>query len=89
MYMYVSFNFCYSIYCLRRNKLYVPPIMRKRGRPKGCDTTVIGLPRKKSKTRRNYILPFVKLPMNMSLKEKRKLLLNKCRSISIATLVRI
>ena len=28
----------------------MPPKMRKRGRPKGADKTVIGLPRKKMRT---------------------------------------
>ena len=27
----------------------MPPTIRKRGRPKGCDTTVIGVPKKRSK----------------------------------------
>ncbi len=45
----------------------MPPIMRKRGRPKGHEVTVIGLPAKKSKTKqastdhKEKVIPFIKL----------------------------
>ncbi len=49
----------------------LPPIIRKRGRPKGHECTVIGLPFKKSKTDCNKdgrIKPFINL--HSSIKEK-------------------
>ena len=45
------------------SEISVPPI-HKRGRPKGSETTVIGLPRKKYKVVVQKLLPFVKLSTN-------------------------
>ena len=39
------------------SKILLPPKMRKRGRPKGADKTVIGLPKKKY--RGDKPLPFI------------------------------
>ena len=46
-----------------KNKLNykMPPPMVKRGRPKGAELTVIGIPKKKQKLHCNKILPFCKL----------------------------
>jgi hypothetical protein len=44
------------------NAVIMPPTMRKRGRPKGAEKTVIGLPRKRSATSAKPI-PFRKLTM--------------------------
>ena len=41
------------------SKISLPPKMRKRGRPKGADKTVIGLPKKKCKG--NNPQPFLKM----------------------------
>ena len=41
------------------SKIKLPPRMPKRGRPKGSETTVIGLPKKKSRITK--VLPFIKL----------------------------
>ena len=49
--------------------IVMPPKMRKRGRPKGNETTVIGLPNKRSKTK-GKLQPFIKL--HVSVKEKSK-----------------
>ena len=52
----------------------MPPIMLKRGRPKGHEVTVIGLPAKKSKGKqagtdhRERVIPFLKL--HSSVKER-------------------
>ena len=46
----------------------MPPILRKRGRPKGHELTVIGLPAKK-KAKSGKVQPFIKL--HISLKKKR------------------
>ena len=55
----------------------MPPIMRKRGRPKGHEVTVIGLPAKKVKKgvgkgdsalKHKKLVPFIKL--HASLKEE-------------------
>ena len=52
--------------------IVMPPIMRKRGRPKGHEVTVIGLPAKKSKgtskLNREKVVPFIKL--HSSVKER-------------------
>ena len=41
----------------------LPPKLKKRGRPKGAEKTVIGLPKKKKKS--NKSVPFLKkLPVN-------------------------
>ena len=45
--------------------------MRKRGRPKGRDLTVIRLPAKKCTKRSEKLLPFIKL--NSSIKEQSKI----------------
>ncbi len=45
----------------------MPPILRRRGRPKGHELTVIGLPMKKKK-KESKLLPFIKL--HTSIKEK-------------------
>ena len=55
-----------SKHCVTWNLLFyvglenvkLPPKMKKRGRPKGAETTVIGLPRKKKKT--DKPTPFLK-----------------------------
>ena len=48
----------------------IPPTIRKRGRPKGRDLTVIGLPVKKCKKNKEKLLPFLKL--HPSVKEESK-----------------
>lgn len=40
--------------------IQLPPKMRKRGRPKGAEKTVIGLTRKKRKSSGSKPLPFLK-----------------------------
>ena len=49
----------------------MPPMMRKRGRPKGTNDTVIGVPAKKRATKcgsKPKVIPFLRL--HVSLKEK-------------------
>ena len=51
--------------------IVVPPMLKKRGRPKGHELTVIGLPAKKQKSAsegKPKLQPFVKL--HTSVKEK-------------------
>ena len=48
-----------SVESVQLSKILLPPKMRKRGRPKGADKTVIGLPKKKC--RGNYPQPFLKM----------------------------
>ena len=55
------------------SKILLPPKMRKRGRPKGADKTVIGLPKKKCKG--DKPLPFLK--MSPKDREKGMVSLNK------------
>lgn len=38
----------------------MPPAMKKRGRPKGADKTVIGLPKKRKYCQGNKPVPFLK-----------------------------
>ena len=40
--------------------IQLPPKMRKRGRPKGAEKTVVGLTRKKAKSSGSKPLPFLK-----------------------------
>lgn len=47
--------------------IVMPPTIKKRGRPKGHEVTVIGLPAKKTKTA-TKLQPFIKL--HTSIKEK-------------------
>ena len=47
--------------------IVMPPITKKRGRPKGHEVTVIGLPAKKTKAA-TKLQPFIKL--HTSIKEK-------------------
>lgn len=42
----------------------MPPRMMKRGRPKGAELTVIGLPKKKQKNNSQKLIPFCKLQPN-------------------------
>ncbi len=55
----------------------MPPIMRKRGRPKGFEVTAIGLPAKKIKkgavSKKPKVSPFIKL--HSSVKERGKLIM--------------
>ena len=72
----VTWNFLFYV-GLENVKL--PPKMKKRGRPKGAETTVIGLPRKKKKT--DKPTPFLKkLPND---KEKGMYLHMSCNCNSI------
>ena len=48
----------------------LPPKIRKRGRPKGHDLTVIGLPKKKTKSADHKLTSF--LMLHSCLKEKSK-----------------
>lgn len=52
--------FCKCIHNLDFKSIAMPPIIRKRGRPKGSDKTIIGLPKKKKKSLENKPLPFLK-----------------------------
>ena len=57
----------------------MPPVMRKRGCPKGHEVTVIGLPTKRQKSKqarteqKERVIPFIKL--HSSVKDRGKLLL--------------
>lgn len=58
------------IYLYFHLEIKMPPIIRKRGRPKGHNVTVIGLPKKKKfKSSRKKLLPFIS--MHISDKQKR------------------
>lgn len=60
-------------------EITIPPIIKKRGRPKGQDLTVIGLPRKKSKSNTDdkpKLQPFIKL--HTSVKERGEYLKLNC-----------
>ena len=46
------------IICLGLENVKLPPKIKKRGRPKGAEKAVIGLPRKKKKTDKS--IPFLK-----------------------------
>ena len=52
----------------------MPPVMRKRGRPKGHEVTVIGLPAKRPRGKQKHsdqkerVVPFIKL--HSSVKER-------------------
>ena len=49
----------------------MPPVIRKRGQPKGNEVTVIGLPKKKlSLTTGSRLKPFLKLHTSMKQKGK-------------------
>ena len=71
----------------------MPPIVRKRGRPKGHEVTVIGLPAKKhnkggggsnsdSAASKEKLMPFIKL--HTSLKEKGSFCLSLFSSLSLS-----
>ena len=49
---------CETIPTIVLSQIKLPPKLRKRGRPKGAEKTVIGLPRKKH--RGNKPVPFAK-----------------------------
>lgn len=63
----------------------VPPRLKKRGRPKGHDLTVIGLPAKKRNTFVSKLQPFAKL--HTSIKEKGKTLKTFLQSQSSLVLI--
>ena len=46
------------IYTAELKTIKLPPKMRKRGRPKGAETTVIGLPKRRKRS--NKTVPFLK-----------------------------
>lgn len=42
----------------------MPPVLKKRGRPKGAEKTVIGLPRKKAKKESRPVQFLKKIPID-------------------------
>ena len=46
----------------------MPPAMKKRGRPKGADKTVIGLPKKRKYCQGNKPVPFLKKILKRKIK---------------------
>ena len=57
---YVCMYVCMYVCLAGLSKILLPPKMKKRGRPKGAEKTVIGLPRKKH--RGDKPIPFIKKP---------------------------
>ena len=70
--MIIISNTCMRCFFLQDIK--IPTVMRKRGRPKGTNDTVIGLPTKKKKANslcsKQKVIPFLRF--HISLKEKGK-----------------